>query len=232
MQFDRTTLMELPELLTLLGVPARLSMAWALVGGDALPASELAYRAGVTPQTASHHLARMVSGGLLEVERCLRYRYYRLASPAVAEMLENLLALSGPPVLRNRPDHIAVEPLRRARSCYDHLAGSLAVALADSLERKGWIHLHDRDYQVTEVGERGFTAFGLNLLALHNKQRLFARRCIDWSERRPHIGGSLGAALMTHFLASGWIKKNRGDRKVWVTTAGRRELWETFGVDA
>ncbi|MBU2803968.1 helix-turn-helix transcriptional regulator [Acidithiobacillus ferridurans] len=224
--------MELPKVVALLGVPARASMAWALVGGDALPASELAYRAGVTPQTASHHLARMVDGGLLAVERCLRYRYYRLASPAVAEILESLMALSGPPILKNRPDRAAVDPLRQARSCYDHLAGNLAVALADTLQRNGWINLQERDYQVTEVGEHGFAAFGLDLPALRHQQRLFARRCIDWSERRPHIGGALGAALMTRFQESGWIRRNPGDRKIWVSSAGQQGLWKTFGIDA
>ena len=224
--------MELHKVVALLGVPARAAMAWALVGGDALPASELAYRAGVTPQTASHHLARMVDGGLLAVERCLRYRYYRLASPAVAEILESLMALSGPPILKNRPDRAAVDPLCQARSCYDHLAGSLAVALADTLRRNGWINLQERDYQVTEIGEHGFVAFGLDLPALRHQRRLFARRCIDWSERRPHIGGALGAALMTRFQESGWIRKNPGDRKIWVTSVGQQGLWKTFGVDA
>lgn len=224
--------MELSNVLTLLGNPARMAIAWAVIGGDALPASELAYRAGVTPQTASHHLARMVDGGLLAVERCLRYRYYRLASPAIAEIIEGLMALSDPPVLKDRPDRATVDRLRIARSCYDHLAGSLAVALADALQRKGWLDLQERDYQVTALGENGLVAFGLDVPALRHQQRLFARRCIDWSERRPHIGGALGAALMTRFQESGWIRKNPGDRKIWVSSAGQQGLWKTFGIDA
>ncbi|MHB8249722.1 MAG: ArsR/SmtB family transcription factor [Acidithiobacillus sp.] len=223
--------MELPKVVALLGVPARAAMAWALIGGDALPASELAYRAGVTPQTASHHLARMVDGGLLAVERCLRYRYYRLASPAVAEILESLMALSGPPILKNRPDRAAVDPLRQARSCYDHLAGSLAVALADTLQRNGWINLQERDYQVTEIGEQGFKDFELDLPSIRHQKRLFARRCIDWSERRPHIGGALGAGLMARFHALGWIRKKAGDRKIWISSTGQRGFWDTFGLD-
>ncbi len=180
---------ELHELAALLGVPARAAMVWALIAGDALPASELAYRAGVTPQTASHHLARMVTGGLLAVERCLRYRYYRLASPQVAEVL-----------------------------------------LADQLTDRGWIAIHDRDYEVSPVGERGFASLGLDLPSLRRQHRLFARRCIDWSERRPHIGGALGAALMMRFQEDGWLRKSAGQRKVWVTSVGQQGFWKAFGI--
>ena len=221
---------ELHELAALLGVPARAAMVWALIAGDALPASELAYRAGVTPQTASHHLARMVAGGLLAVGRCLRYRYYRLASPQVAEVLENFMVLSGPPAFRDRADRSAIDPLSHARSCYDHLAGKLAVQLADQLTDRGWITLHDRDYAVSEVGERWFAALGLDLPNLRRQHRLFARRCIDWSERRPHIGGALGAALMTRFQEDGWLRKSAGQRKVWVTSVGQQGFWKAFGI--
>ncbi len=221
---------ELHELAALLGVPARAAMVWALIAGDALPASELAYRAGVTPQTASHHLARMVTGGLLAVERCLRYRYYRLASLQVAEVLENFMALSGPPAFRDRADRSAIDPLSHARSCYDHLAGKLAVQLADQLTDRGWIAIHDRDYEVSPVGERGFASLGLDLPSLRRQHRLFARRCIDWSERRPHIGGALGAALMMRFQEDGWLRKSAGQRKISVTSVGQQGFWKAFGI--
>ncbi|OYV77458.1 MAG: transcriptional regulator [Chromatiales bacterium 21-64-14] len=204
-------------------------MLWALAGGEALPASELAYRAGITCQTASYHLARLVEARLLTVEPCLRYRYYRLASPEVAHLLEDLMALSGPPPLRDRADRAVVDRLRLARSCYDHLAGGLGVALTDALDCQGWIELSERDYRVTPCGDAGFSGLGIEIPVLRRQPRLFARRCIDWSERRPHIGGAVGAALMERLQALGWIRRERATRVIRVTPRGRRGLWDTFG---
>ncbi|MGE0047577.1 MAG: ArsR/SmtB family transcription factor [Acidithiobacillus sp.] len=215
----------------LLGSPTRMGIVYALIGGEALPAGELAYRTGVTPQTASHHLARMVEAKLLAVEQCLRYRYYRIAGPEVAEILENLLALSTQPCIRDRPDRTSIERLHRARTCYDHLAGKIAVDLANAMMGKGWLVLQDRDFQVTDGGEKELAKFGLDVPMLHRQQRLFARRCIDWSERRPHIGGALGSALLQAFEQLGWIRRKSGDRKIWTTSEGQRGFWLTFGVE-
>ena len=223
-----------PDLTTvaaLLAAPARAAMLWALAGGEALPASELAHRAGVAPQTASHHLARMVEAGLLAMEPCLRYRYYRLASPTVAHLVEDLMALSGPPALQDRPDRKVVDRVRAARSCYDHLAGRLGVALADAMVRNGWLSLQGRDYAVTAAGGNALATMGIDVGALQRQRRLFARRCIDWSERRPHVGGALGAALLGHFQTLDWLRKGRDPRILHVTAAGRRGLWDAFGID-
>lgn len=223
--------MDVTKTAALLAVPTRMTMVYALAGGVALPASELAYRAGITPQTASHHLALMVQAELLVVERCLRYRYYRLANPTVVDAIENLLALSSLPPIRDRRDRTTIDRLHVARSCYDHLAGRIAVSLADALQEKEWIILQERDFHVTGAGEARFKDLGLDITALRQQQRHFARRCIDWSERRPHIGGALGAAMMARLQEMGWIKKKTGDRKVSVSSTGQTEFWKLFGID-
>lgn len=223
--------MDKPNTMALLAVPTRMTMLFALMDGSALPASELAYRAGVSPQTASHHLALLIEAHLLVVERCLRYRYYRIASPAVVETIESLLVISGQPALKERADHSQLERLRLARTCYDHLAGRIAVSLADALQKKDWIVLEGRDFQVTERGESAFNKLGIDLPMLRKQQRLFARRCIDWSERRPHLGGALGAALLARFREMDWVRKKMGDRQVHISSKGQQELWKLFGID-
>jgi len=223
--------MDKANTMALLAVPTRMAMLFALMDGSALPASELAYRAGVSPQTASHHLALLIEAHLLVVERCLRYRYYRIASPAVVEAIESLLAISGQPALKERADHSQLEHLRLARTCYDHLAGRIAVSLADALQKKDWIVLEGRDFQVTERGESAFNKLGMDLPMLRKQQRLFARRCIDWSERRPHLGGALGAALLARFQEMDWVRKKTGDRQVHISSKGQQELWKRFGID-
>lgn len=215
----------------LLAVPTRMAMLFALLDGSALPASELAYRAGISPQTASHHLALLVEAHLLVVERCLRYRYYRIASPSVIEAIESLLVISGQPTLKERADHGQIEPLRLARTCYDHLAGHLAVCLADALLEQDWITLQERDFQVTERGEGAFAELGIDLSTLRKQHRLFARRCIDWSERRPHIGGALGASLLTRFVEMDWMRKRPRDRQVHLSSTGQQEFWKRFRVE-
>ena len=222
----------LSQIAQLLAVPTRAAILLALADGRALPASELAYRAGINTSTTSAHLARFVKAGVLRVEVCGRYRYYCLASPQVMEAAEDLFAIHGTPLLPRdgRSDEPKIAPLRSARLCYDHLAGRLGVALSDRLQDLGFVHLVGRDYTVTESGWDRFATLGLERAALESARRHLARRCIDWSERRPHIGGAIGAALARYLEHHHWIRRERKTRRVQVTASGGRGLWEVFGL--
>lgn len=225
------------EVAALAGDPARAGMLHALMDGRALTASELARAAGVTPQTASGHLSRMTAAGLLSVEKQGRHRYHRLASVAVAHMMESIMQVASdmePPRRR-----ITVGPrdaaLRAARTCYDHLAGRLGVALADALVAGGYAELASDGGVVTPTGLELFDRIGIDVEALQARRgtrssRVLCRPCLDWSERRPHLAGAVGAALCTHSLSAGWVRRIDGTRAVSVTPKGRRLLAETLGV--
>ncbi len=223
------------EIASLAGDPARAGMLHALMDGRALTASELAEAAHVTPQTASGHLVKLAAGGLIAVEKQGRHRYHRLASPAVARMLESIMQVAADAAPRHKP--VVTGPrdkaLRAARTCYDHLAGHLGVALADSMIANGQIELTPDAGIVTANGATLFDRLGI---ALESRgpakgKRILCRPCLDWSERRPHIGGALGAALCTHCLRGGWIRRVDGSRAVSVTTKGRQEFRNVFGIE-
>lgn len=212
----------------LVGDPARANMLAALLDGRALTASELAGCAGIAPATASGHLAKLVDGRLLGRAHQGRHRYFRLAGPEVARMLEGILVLAdGPP---QRPSPRIGAEMREARTCYDHLAGRLAVALADALIARGAIRLSEEGGAVTPAGAALFARFGTAMPA--RGRRPFCRPCLDWSERRPHLAGTLGAALCARCAELGWIDRIRDSRAVRVTDAGRRGFAEWFGVEA
>ncbi|WP_237216375.1 helix-turn-helix domain-containing protein [Falsiroseomonas oryziterrae] len=209
----------------LIGDPARAAMLAALLDGRALSAGELAEAAGVTPQTASAHLAKLTAAGLLGAAKQGRHRYHRLASPAVARLIEGLLELSvAPRRVVTGPRDAA---LRRARTCYDHLAGRLGVALADALAVRGAIELTDEGGAVTESGTGFLAGIGITPPA---RSRVWCRPCLDWSERRPHLAGALGAALCTRCFELGWVRRQAGGRALDITPAGWRGLADVFGV--
>jgi DNA-binding transcriptional ArsR family regulator len=210
----------------LLGDPARANMLAALLDGRALTAKELAYAAHVTPQTASGHLARLSDGGLLTGEKQGRHRYYRLASPLVGQMLEGVMAVTGPEPPR-ATSWRGGEALRTARTCYDHLAGRLGVALADALSERGHVALGTDGGEVTEQGTRFLDEFGAPPAP---GRRVFCRPCLDWSERRPHLAGRVGAALACRCFELGWIARQRDTRAVAITAAGREGFRATFGI--
>jgi len=224
------------EVASLAGDPARAGMLHALMDGRALTASELAHVAGVTPQTASGHLARMTAAGLVTVAKQGRHRYHRLASRAVAQMMESIMEVaSGVEALRPAP---ATGPrdaaLRAARTCYDHLAGRLGVALADALATGGYVELENDAGIVTDAGVALFSRLGVDVAALSpgrgQRPRVLCRPCLDWSERRPHIGGSVGAALCAVSFHEDWIRRVKGTRAVTVTLKGHRVFGETIGA--
>jgi DNA-binding transcriptional ArsR family regulator len=210
----------------LLGDPARANILVALMDGRALTAKELAFAARVSPSTTSGHLARLTAAELLAVDSQGRHRYFRLASPLVGQMLESVMAVAGPD-LRPATTWRGGEALRTARTCYDHLAGRLGVALADSLTRDGHVALANDGGEVTEQGHAFLHDFGAQPVP---GKRVFCRPCLDWSERRPHIAGRLGAALATRCLDLGWIERQRDSRAVAITTAGRGGFAGTFGI--
>jgi len=214
----------------LVGDPARANMLAALVDGGALPASDLAYAAGVSPQTASWHLGNLAEGGLLAVERRGRHRYYRLASPLVARMLETVMTVAATGRPRYRPRSRLDDAMRAARTCYDHLAGRLGVALADALQEHRQIVLTEDGGRVTEAGARLLDEFGVDL-ARFGARRTFCRPCLDWSERRPHLAGIVGAALAARAFELGWVRRLPEGRAVAVTPAGRRGFAERFGIE-
>jgi DNA-binding transcriptional ArsR family regulator len=220
------------EIAALAGDPGRASMLNGLMDGRALTASELAQLAGITAQTASSHLTRMTEAGLLAVEKQGRHRYHRLASPAVAQMIESIMRLAVPEVtakpLRTGPRDAA---LRAGRTCYDHLAGHLGVSITDALIDAGHIDLGIDAGEVTDSGLALFARAGIAIEALTAKRsRILCRPCLDWSERRPHLAGAIGAALCSHCFDNGWIRRIEGTRAVSVTPNGQRQLRETFGV--
>jgi len=190
----------------LIGDPSRAAMLAALVDGRALPAGELAAAAGLSPSGASAQLARLTEGGLLTMEREGRHRYYRLAGPQVASALEGLALLAVRP-RRPRAPSPATEALRRARTCYDHLAGELGVTLAQALEERGLVMAGEgKRLEVTAAGGRWFSAqFEMDTARLVPGRHGIARRCLDWSERRHHIAGPLGAALLNRFRELDWV---------------------------
>ena len=232
-----TSLSTFAEVAALAGDPARAGMLRALMDGRALTASELAYLAGITPQTASGHLTRMATAGLLSVEKQGRHRYHRLASSAVAQMIESIMQVASGPGSTRSP--LVVGPkdaaLRMARTCYDHLAGRLGVALADALVEGGQIELVSDGGMVTDAGIAFFSRIGINLDGLATRSgrrsvRVLCRPCLDWSERRLHIAGTIGAALCVHSFGKGWIRRNNGTRAVTITPRGQQVFREEFHV--
>jgi DNA-binding transcriptional ArsR family regulator len=214
----------------LLGDSTRAAMCLSLAGGEARPAGELAARAGVSAQTASNHLARLIAGRILRVEQQGRWRYYRLAGAEVGHAVEALAVLAPPladPVARNGVGGVG-HRLAEARTCYGHLAGRLGVMLADALTARQWLEEDGRTYRVTSGGRQAFRALGIE--ARDRAKHPAARRCLDWTERRPHVAGTVGTALASLALDRGWVRRLRGSRAVAVTSAGRVALNRVFNI--
>jgi DNA-binding transcriptional ArsR family regulator len=218
----------------LIGEPARAAILIALLDGKARTAGELALTADVSAQSASAHLSKLVDGGLLTASRSGRHRYYAMAGPDVAHALEALGSISTLPHARiAAPRPRATGDMYTARSCYDHLAGRIAVELSGALQECGVIRpCGERDYELGKGGRAWFANFGIDVDSLRRSRRIFACQCLDWTERRPHIAGALGAALFSRLLALGWIACRRDSRALRITLRGARELHSRFGLTA
>ena len=223
---------DISAIAALVGEPARASMLTALLTGRALTASELAVEAGVTAQTASSHLGKLTGGGLIVEEQQGRHRYFRLADRQVAVTLESLLGLAaklGHVRIRVGP---ADPALRRARICYDHLAGELGVSLFDALLEQGMLQKAPDAVSLTEQGVVKLQGLGIEITPLARSRRPLCRTCLDWSARRPHLAGSLGAAIFTRILDRGWAKQLPHSRVVEFVPAGERKFRAEFQITA
>jgi len=221
------------EIAALAGDPARAVMLNALMDGRALTASELAYMAGVTPQTASGHLARLTTAGLLVIEKQGRHRYHRLATPTIAHMIEGIMQVAAD--LNPPRRKVVIGPrdaaMRTARSCYDHMAGRMADALVEG----DYVELDGEAGLVTEKGSALLRRLGIDVDGVtqppgKRSRRMLCRPCLDWSERRPHLAGAVGSALLDHYLEKGWVRRLKGTRAVEITPKGLRGFRETFGI--
>jgi len=216
----------------LIGDTGRAAMLTALVGGRALPAGELAAAAGMSPPAASAHLAKLADGGLLTVEREGRHRYYRLAGPGVAAILESLASHAGQPIRPGAARTPKARALRHARTCYDHLAGEVGVAVATALEGRGLLApAGGKQLDVTQAGAVWFAAvLGIDATALRPGRHGIACRCLDWTERRHHLAGPLGTQMLRRCCDLGWLARTSGSRAVQLSRSGRDSLHQQLGI--
>lgn len=225
---------DVAPLAALLADPGRVAMLWAVSDGRALPAGELAHAARVAPSAASAHLAKLVAGGLLVAERHGRHRYYRLASPRLVGALEALAALAPPRAARSAAEAHGGSTVRFARTCYDHLAGELGVRVTEALVEQGALALEGDTFAVTARAPEMFGVLGVDLDAVaassRRTKRPLTRACLDWSERRYHLAGALGAALAHSLLARAWVARAPVGRALRVSNVGRRGLRRTLGL--
>ncbi|MFM9271430.1 ArsR/SmtB family transcription factor [Halomonas elongata] len=222
----------LSRVATAIAEPARARMLCALMDGRARTSTELAVIAGIGPPTASAHLALLTEMALLRRYPQGRHRYYALEDPRVAESLEGLMVIGRGDV----PSFVPSTPqrLRFARTCYDHMAGDLAVALHDACVGAGWLMPavdEQSDYRLSEEGELAFLDMGVDVRAVRARRRRFARPCMDWSARRPHLAGALGAALLDHAIGQEWVSQDLDGRALRLTSRGRRALENRFKIE-
>ena len=225
------------EIAALSGDPARANMLHALMDGQALTATMLARVAGVSPQTASGHLNKLIAGGLVNAKKQGRFRYHRLANPAVAQMLESIMQVAA----QLDPGHSRFAPdpkdaaMRRARTCYDHFAGRPGVALAETLVTRGFVEIAQDAGVLTQAGADFLATVGVEVELKLTRQttrsgRTLCRACFDWSEHQLHLGGAVGAAICAHSMTQGWTRRLAGTRALLITPKGERIFREKFGL--
>jgi len=224
----------IPRIANLFADPARAKILRTLIDGTMRPAGELAYTANISAQSASAHLAKLVDGGLLAQEAQGRHRYFRLANAQVADAIESLASLSvavRPRAPRSLlPSKSVPIQFLHARTCYDHMAGETAVQVCEAMLKARWLGAEGRDFRITRLGEEKLTALDVDLSSARQSRRVFARACVDLTQRRPHIGGALGAALLDLYVARSWILRARRSRVVNITPKGQeafRRMFET-----
>jgi DNA-binding transcriptional ArsR family regulator len=224
----------IPRIASLLADAARAKMVWLLIDGTARPAGELAYAANVSASSASAHLAKLVAGGLLELEAQGRHRYFRITSPEIAGMIEGMASLGV--ATRPRAPRAALPspstPVQflHARTCYGHLAGEAAVRILEAMLKGRWLSAEGRDFAVTRLGEDKLAALEVDFAAARSSRRVFARACVDLTQRRPHLSGALGDALLELYASRGWIQRQRRSRVVSITLKGRENLRRVFSI--
>lgn len=223
---------DIAQIGALIGDPARANMLTALMGGKALTATELAGTAGITLQTASSHLSKLEAGGLISQRKQGRHRYFALADDDVGLLLESLMGFAAHRGFTRHRTGPKDPALRKARVCYNHLAGDYGVRMLDSLVAEEVITGAGDDLSLTDTGAEKMTALGIDLSALAKSRRPVCRTCLDWSERRSHLSGSLGQALLTLFLDKGWARREADSRAVRFTGTGEKEFAKLFPLTA
>ena len=225
--------LEFASLTSLIGEPVRATILWNLLDGRAFTATELAMRANVSPQSASMHLNKLVRAKLLAVESQGRYRYYRLSNAEVAFAIEALANLI-PSKDEKPPAQSKPRPLndaRYCRTCYDHLAGTVGVAITEKLIKQKLITADEKEYEVTKKGIKFFGDFGVDVGEIRQRRRFFAKPCLDWSERRHHLSGTLGAEFLSRLIELDWLRKIPDSRAVSITSSGRKGFSEILNLE-
>lgn len=223
---------DISSVAALIGDSTRARMLWALMGGQALPAGELAMSAHVAPQTASSHLSKLLEGKLISAEIQGRHRYYRLASPEVGAVIEALATLAPHTKALLRQKTSDANPLRYARTCYNHFAGTLAVQINEALQQRKLLAPEpDKQYRVTNGGRVWFQELGIDIAQMRSNRSGFARECLDWTERRHHLAGALGTALLHRFFEMKWLVRVDKTRLVRVTSKGQEHLRKLLGIE-
>jgi DNA-binding transcriptional ArsR family regulator len=219
---------------SLLADPARATMLWALIDGTSRPAGELAFAANVSAPSASAHLAKLVEGGLLTAEAQGRHRYYTLANADAARLIESVASFGAatrprtprpPALVRTMPSQFL-----HARTCYDHLAGEVAVQITQALLKSRWLVADGADFKATRSGQRALTGLGVDCAHACSTRRPFARSCVDLTQRRPHVAGALGSSLLALYVSEGWVLRRAGSRVVSITPKGAAAFKRIWGV--
>ncbi|WP_068504142.1 ArsR/SmtB family transcription factor [Paenibacillus kribbensis] len=216
---------------SLVSEPSRAAILTVLLDGRFHTASELAHMAGIKPQTASFHLSKMTEAQVVTVEKQGRHRYFGIQNPEVARVMESLLSIAPPVQIKSFKQASENEAIRLARTCYDHLAGHLGVQIMDSLIEKGMLSEGQDALHVTEKGEAFFADFQINLTQIKQRRRSFSHKCLDWSERRHHLAGALGSALLDRLLTLHWIERLPTNRAIRITADGKRGFKEVFSIE-
>ncbi|MCM0668561.1 ArsR/SmtB family transcription factor [Flavobacterium tyrosinilyticum] len=213
---------------SLIGDPTRASILWTLMDGRAFTATELAVSVNTSPQNISMHLGKLLDADLLCVEKQGRHKYYRFSNKEVAYALEAMASLVPKPVVASK--NKTYPPIKFCRTCYDHLAGKIGVALTDSLLEQKIIVNQNNTFEISSDGEKWFSDFGINLEEAQKQKRIFLKPCLDWSERRNHIAGSIGTLLFNKMLKEDWLRKTENSRAITVTGKGEKELLKYFKI--
>lgn len=219
---------EIGYITAIIGDPIRSMVLWTLLDNRAYTATELAIKADTTPQNISMHLSKLLKAELLVVESQGRHKYYRLSRPEVAQVIESIGNLVPGDRRRKVAEDADNALIKHCRTCYDHLAGKVGVLINESLLKKGFLKHAHNIYEVTTKGEKFFSLLQIDIEKLKHQRRSFAKPCLDWSERRHHLAGSLGAALLNKMLSEGYVRKSKNTRAVVVTSKGQRYLFDTF----
>lgn len=219
------------EIASLIGDPVRSKVLWTLMDGRAYTATELSIYADTSPQNISMHLSRLVQSDLLSVEKQGRHRYYRFSRQEVAYAIEAMANLVQVKNVEKKTPVEADNAIRYCRTCYDHLAGKVGVAITASLLKQQHIILNKNAFNLTGKGRKIFTSLGIDLPALEQQRRILVRPCLDWSERQYHMAGALGASLCDTLLQEGWMRRTRNSRAVIITAKGQKMLYTYFKID-